>query len=334
MEMKGMAYRLEVSKKCAIVVNLESSQDELDFGDFKISKLSNTTRTFDRAQEIFGKGKALFGDWLLEWESGLVSGNVEDDLLLLRLFKAGDVSFTRVSFQSPNGETLMLAPYEVISENNRNSDFPSKYEYEDCERFKEFASRIRKSTGWTSQWFKIAQFSFQVGCSKEFHVDVDNSANNRVDRILYFMIALEAVYVPDKGHIRRRLPERVASLIGCNEDDKEMAKELMRGFYDVRSTIAHGDELSQKKRIFVKKNRQKFEAAVRDALRASIERVPAEKKKREAFVKALYDITDKELSDEIIQDFCTIKDLKAREYCLEEMKKKTEANNSKPRERR
>jgi hypothetical protein len=325
--MKGMEHRPEVSMKYAIVVNLESSKDELDFGDFKITKLDNTTRTFDLVQQEFGKGNVSFGDWLLEWESGVVPENAEDYLLLLRLFKAGDISFTRVSAQSPSGEKLMVAPYELISDINRNSSFPSTYEYEDCERFKEFAPRIRKSIGWTSQWFKIARSAFQLGCSKEFHVDVDSPANNKVDRILYFMISLKAVFTPEDEFVGKRLRERVSSLIGRKEeDDKKVMKKLLGRFYDVRSTIAHGGELSRTQRTFVRDNRSRFEEVVRDALKISMEEFPADEKRRPVFLKNLFDVTDKERSDKIVQDFRAIKDLKAREYLLEELTKRTVKN--------
>jgi hypothetical protein len=217
--------------------------------------------------------------------------DLEDTLLLLRLFRVGDVVFFDHTLQQPSGQTLSKYPERIISDYFSTSHYVlSQSDLEDWNRF---AQRLMGKPAWNSTWFGIARRFFLYGGSKEFNADYD-----QVDRIIDYMIALEAVLVPegDGGFLKRRVQKRGNAL--CPE-----ASEMLLGkFYDIRSTIAHGSALGIEHRETLR-NMQAFEAAVRKILATSLSEVPASEDGRKAKLVSLYDPSDAEREQKAIEDF-------------------------------
>ena len=59
------------------------------------------------------------------------------------------------------------------------------------------------------------------------------------DRILDVAIALERMYVLDKGKISRKLRNRASCYLGTDVESRERVKESVKEFYDTRSDIVH-----------------------------------------------------------------------------------------------
>lgn len=134
-----------------------------------------------------------------------------------------------------------------------------------------------------SAWFKTAQRYFLYGAAKEFEADF-----GIVDRVLDYMIAMEAALVPERDYVGRRLRERAVMLIRESED----AKAVLKKFYDVRSDIAHGASIATERITFLKDRVDDIESWVRRSLVAAIQTLPAGDSARTEKLKQIYDISD------------------------------------------
>ena len=107
---------------------------ELRFPDFRFWNVPQCEVPYDNrmtgAREIFAGSNICFGDWVYEkhYSSpppapgpspsgfGGIPEDTEDSLLLLRLFKSGDISFAQVVVRDPKGKFYRQYPYRVISD--------------------------------------------------------------------------------------------------------------------------------------------------------------------------------------------------------------------------
>src|SRR5262249_30657847 len=121
---------------------------------------------------------------------------------------------------------------------------------------------------------------FLYGGAKEFNVEWDE-----VDRVVDYMIALEAALVPEHLFVGRCLRERAARLIG---QDDQPTKRFLRDLYNIRSTIAHGSPLSARDKEFLNANRLRVEEVVRQILVAALRLIPASEQDRKMFLGNLY----------------------------------------------
>jgi hypothetical protein len=236
---------------------------------------------------------------------GRIPEDSEDLMLLLRLFKTGGLVFVEQDIKQPLGNPLRQYEYPMVF-----SKFHSPHRYrmseEEIPSFKAFYKEAPKWPGWGSEWFKIARRYFLWGGSKEFHPGRDN------ERILDYMIALEASFVPEGDFVSRRLRERGAAILGGSEDEKSNLRKMLNEFYGIRSALAHGDALSPEETMILKEKSQEFENGVRRLLTKILENCPASENERRRYLNGLYDISDKERAEKIISDFGAIKDTKIR----------------------
>jgi len=140
---------------------------------------------------------------------GRIPFDVEDTLLLLRLFKPGDITFSQVGISNPNGTFADLMPYRAMA------SFPSTSEYrlaqDEVAAWETLARELKACDAWNSVWFTAARKFFLYGAAKELSVE-----RGEVDRIVDFMTALEASLVPENDFVGRRLRDRAAALLGNN----------------------------------------------------------------------------------------------------------------------
>jgi hypothetical protein len=224
----------------AVVRNFESHEDFLDFGGFTIRRIG---LRFKELRDTFSSTDVNQDDWIFEKAYSLlplgppgspvggVPNDIEDVLLLLRLFKTGDISFIRLAIIPPSGNTLVQFPYRAMNDLNSYSILRFEIEPADCQQWRAFADGIRTSPSWNSDWFKAARRFFLCGGAKEFNPMWDD-----VDRILDYATALEAALVPEKDYSTRRMGRRGAAMIsGDDAAEADTIVTFLKRFYEIRS---------------------------------------------------------------------------------------------------
>lgn len=304
-----------------LVKNLTSNSNELNFSEFKLTKIRyGDVDALKKAQAVFSVGIPLYDDWIYERHYNNVKAHpleiipidVEDILFLLRLFKLGDLVFVKHCVREEDGNMLRQLPYRVMS------DIHPFCEYElrqaECSTFDEFASEIMSQKNWGETWFKTARRFFLYGSSKEFNPKI-----KEVDRIVDYMIALESILVPEKDFVGRRLRERAVSLMNSiNHND---TNRLLNYFYDIRSTIVHGGDISSVKNGILDKYIE-FESIVRKVIIEAVNALPEDEANRKAFLKQLFDVCDGDRATKVHQDFCAIKDTNETKRCFDLISKR------------
>lgn len=333
----------------ALVRNLErapgrpsSARAELLFEDFRIWNVTrfegpNGERSLN-PYELFQDARLDSDDWVYERNYaslppasgpapkgvGGIPEDTEDALLLLRLFKTGDISFVRLRIRDQEGNLHSQYPHRVMSE------VPARQLYhlsqDECPKWDTFANELRGSLAWKSCWFGVARRYFLYGGAKEFNCYLERQSgveNNEVDRVVDYMIALEAALVPERDFVSRRLRERAAHLICADPVESEATKKLLRELYDVRSTIAHGSPLSDEQRCFLERERENFENVVRKSLVESLRKFPAADVTRKDTLSRLWDISDGDRAQKLFEDFGKIKDLREKSILLQRLSKRS-----------
>ncbi len=300
-----------------LVKNLRSNADELIFADFKFVNIrSSLDYDLKRALQLFPKAWPRHEDWI--YIQGYEDKNyfekipfdIEDTLLLFRLFKAGDLVFLQPCIENERGELSCQLPYRVMA--NVHSAHKYELQSEECNGFEEFARKIKPLRNWSSVWFQTARRFFLYGGGKEYRPH-----HYEVDRIVDYLTALESVLVPERdGFIGQRLRERAVLLLGLNEVDGYNTKKLFKDFYDVRSTIVHGSDISSIKQDILKKNIE-LEAVLREILVQALLVLPEGENDRVAYLKELFDLTDEDLAKKVFSDFCKIKSDNEKSKCSE-----------------
>jgi Apea-like HEPN len=274
----------------ALVRHIESAEDELTFRDFRLWRAASPGLVRD-AQEFFpGTNVQLHNEWIYErhyanvpLNFGSVPFDVLETLLLLRLFRTGELSFVRHTVRDASGEILRQWPQRTMTEMYAPYSRYYVLQQSECSSFDAFADSLRRCPAWHSAWFKTAQRYFLYGTAKEFEV-----AFGIVDRVLDYMIAMEAAFVPEREYVGRRLRERAMSVI----HESESAKGVLKRFYDVRSDIAHGASIGEDRINFLKDKMENMESWVRRSLVAAIQTLSADEAVRTEQLKQVYDISD------------------------------------------
>jgi hypothetical protein len=106
-------------KAFVLVRNLASHAERLDFGDFTINWVG---LRFKELRDVFSSLDINQDDWIFEKTYtqlplgppgspvGGIPNDIEDTLLLLRLYKAGDISFIKQAIIQPTGHTFVQFP--------------------------------------------------------------------------------------------------------------------------------------------------------------------------------------------------------------------------------
>jgi Apea-like HEPN len=251
-----------------LVRNLESSAKRLDFGEFTISPVGLRWR---KLRKVFSSLEVNPDDWIFEKSYtqlplgppgspvGGIPNDLEDILLILRLYKVGDISFIKQAIVPPSGNTLVQFPYRAMNDLNGYSTLQYEVNSWDCHSWKAFADTIRESQSWNSDWFAAARRFFLSGGAKQFNPKWDD-----VDRIVDYATALESTLVPEKDYNRRRISRRAGSLIAPDDPaESEIVVRIIRRFYDIRSTIVHGSRLADDDREWLFQNSGQLELRVR-----------------------------------------------------------------------
>jgi hypothetical protein len=240
-------------------------------------------------------------------EYGAMTEDVEDALLLLRFFKPGDLTFARLKIQDPHGGLHDCLPCRPIF--NMPVGTPYQMAPEECTNWDAFASELKCRPAWHSPWFRVARRFFLYGGAKEFNCRRGPGTEmNEVDRIVDYMIALEATLAPEKDDfIGKRLRERAVKLLGKEGEQADQTRKLLRGFCDLRSIVAHGSPLSDTDRDFIENNREGFEHTVREVLVEGLRKLPPSDDDRKRRLNEWWAPSDAERAHKVLEDFGKIK---------------------------
>lgn len=69
------------------------------------------------------------------------------------------------------------------------------------------------------------------------------SRTSKIDQLIDLMISLESLYVSSPGEITVRLSNRLSTLIGKNDNEREDLWKFTKKVYNIRSGIVHGEGL-------------------------------------------------------------------------------------------
>jgi hypothetical protein len=302
----------------ALVKNLDSISDELKFSEFKLNRIrQDDDDVLEEARnKLFPGTHANKDDWIYircyddtitDWYSR-IPNDIEQTLFLLRLFKVGDLVFLSPRITKLNGEVVNQLPYRVMSDISTFHDY--ELQTAECSQFDNFALEMLSQKNWEAAWFQTARRFFLYGGSKEFNPNL-----NLVDRIVDYMIVMESILVPESDFVGKRLRERAALLQKSPTMDNEERKNIINYFYNIRSKIVHGSDVSSFKNGILD-GYIGFENIVRKVIIETLKVLPENELEREKFLKGLFDVSDQDRANKVYQDFCAIKDLNEKRRCF------------------
>ncbi len=295
--------------------NFDTDVDRLQIQDYTIHRV--TSRNRERLLEIFRE--VWFGDYYLQRDyqtlpssptgedpSGLgaIPYHSDNFMLLLRLFKPGDLVFVAQAFRQPDGKPWSQYRYPQAFSSYHS---PKHYSLNSSEvsELEAFYREAPTWPGWDRQWFKVARRYFMWGGSKEFSIQRPSVEDWEVERVLDYFIALEAAVVPESDFVSRRLRERAAALIAADAVDADSVKKRLTRLYDVRSTIAHGGTISRNIADVLRTDMSAFESDVRKTLKAVLKHgSPNEQEaQRKHRLASLFDVSDQDRAEKLMEDF-------------------------------
>ena len=307
----------------ASVKNLKAPSETLQFERFQLWAISPSNREW--AMKVLCVDRLNVGDWVYEreyetlpliegWDPpglGRIPFDTEDTLLLLRLFRVGDLSFSnQVIWQGDTAYQQM--PYRALV--SLRSSMSYQMTELDCSSFDDFASNLTSLQSWNSQWARITKAFVLYGGAKEF-----NPHQNQVDRIIDYAVALEASLVPERDFVGRRLRERAAVII-----DDPSVKYSFKRLYNIRSTLVHGSPLSDNDQAWLIENRELLHEIIRKTIIECLRKVPACDDERKRFLAQIYDITDADRAEKLHNDFGKISDQRAKAGLVARMGRRLE----------
>lgn len=304
-------------KAFILVRNLQSSAESLDFDEFTIKPVG---LRFKELREILSSVDVNPDDWILEKSYTLlppgppgspiggIPNDIEDILLLLRLYKAGDISFVKQAITPPSGKTLVQFPYRAMNDLNSYSTLRFEAESEGCESWTAFAAGIRKSQSWSSDWFAAARRFFLSGGAKQFNPTWDD-----VDCIVDYATVLESTLVPEGDFSTRRITRRAGALISPHDPvQMDVIVRLIKRLYEIRSRIVHGSRLGDESRDWLLENCGQVELRVRQVLVTAVQQLPPGEEDRRVALVRLYDPTDEDRGNAAFERFREIRTAEVR----------------------
>jgi len=209
--------------------------------------------------------------------------------------------------QRPSGNVVVQFPYRAMNDLNSYSALRFEFGNDECDSWKAFASAIVRSRSWNSDWFSVARRFFLYGSATEFNPFWDD-----VDRIVDYVSAVEAAVAPEMDFSRRRISRRSALLISKSATEQPNIIALMKQLYDIRSSLVHGTKLSSKSRDWLIENCGAVEIVVRQVLVAAVQTIPDNDEPRRKMLAGLYDPTDDDRGEFVLQRFQEIRNVTVR----------------------
>jgi hypothetical protein len=207
-----------------------------------------------------------------------------------------------LAIRLPDDNCIIQSSYRAITDLVSNSIFPYAFQHGECASWDSFADELVQTSAWGSRWFAASRRFFLYGGAKEFSPLWDE-----VDRLVDYMIALEAALVPESEFVGIRLRKRAARLIGAGPDETDALVRKIRSLYEFRSKIVHGAPLSEQSRTSLSNEWSSFESLIRAVLVAALRVLPSNDEERT------------ERAEKVKQDFRSIDDAEIRARLIGEM---------------
>lgn len=282
-----------------LVRNLKTEDKELDFGDFKIVSVQQGPEAAKWRKKLECKEVPRvilikeFRNYEMDDED--VSGfdkiiqSVDQLLLILRLFKSGDVMFCDHMIEDLVSKERALSLYTLGKPSFFNYDFGQ----DEITNFNDFRKLITNKPGFNNPFYRFALDHFMTGVNKGFRYKI-----KELERIVDYITALESMFLIDNEpyFLRSTLGRRVSRLL----EDDETAK-IIKSLYDERSNIVHGGNigLSAEKEIRklerIRSLMPSFEDIIRKAFVKLLEHNFSHKDEMIEFMKSLYSMQGKSL---------------------------------------
>jgi len=211
----------------------------------------------------------------------------EDIVTTLRLFKSG-----RFGFDVIKTETTSWAPHAHTSygwgPSRQDLILRGFYDLDKSEK-----------PGLLRLWRRFKSFKKAAGSSqdgkhislalKRFNFGVEES--DAENRIIDFFVAFEALCLPERDELTYRLSNRVAIMLGKNDEEADSIREFMTKAYRLRSEIVHGGEVKpitiKGETVNVNDTAQRIEKYLRETLKFVL--VLSKKYKKRERIMALLD---------------------------------------------
>ena len=160
---------------------------------------------------------------------------LENILRQLRLFKEGDIELM-------NYHIKPLSPFFSVGMRGRASSrhLASRYQYEltDLES-KDLINFVSKLEGILSYVHQKENREY-LDLALRYYNSAKERENNE-DKLIDYMIVLEALYLSEELELGFKLSHRVATLLGEDEPKRREIFNNMRNLYALRSKIVHGN---------------------------------------------------------------------------------------------
>jgi hypothetical protein len=312
----------------ALVTNFCAAVELLDFGTFCLREIGQIN--LEPFRELFKSDEVYRGNWVYEKEyeppPGLADADVraifedtEDILFLLRLYKVGDVNFSKHRIIKADGTAVVQFPYRIMNHLNVNSAFTTEMTLEECQPFLDFANGLRANQSWKAAWFLVARRFFLYGSGKEFLPQWDE-----VDRIVDYVTALEATLTPERDFSTARTANRTAKIASNEPAQHEQLTKLIKTLYAIRSSIVHGSMLTVDQKNWLIDNCHAIELNVRNVLVNGVQQIPSDEETRKVYLSSLYDVTDAKRGEEAWSVFCSIGTDEVRQDIAGKISKRTQ----------
>lgn len=167
---------------------------------------------------------------------GELNGRIESVVSALRLFMQSGVGISSIVQEPPQqvwGTMMLSSSSGTMTVNLLGGT--CRLSAEEVSQFKAFHERFLDLRE------LIAKKEYMSLALRRYNSALDE--RQLEDRIIDFMIALEALYSSDARELRYRLSLRVATFLGKSDREREEILEFMKKAYDARSEIVHGRHL-------------------------------------------------------------------------------------------
>ena len=189
-----------------IVKNLRTKESELDFGDFKVISVRQGPEVVEWRKKLHCKDSPrniLIKDFSSYEQDeadrsdyDVIINTIDRMLLLLRLYKVGDIMFGDFLIESHSSNNSSIGKYSAVS--------PSAFKYcfsaDEIFDFNDFRNRITNKVGFTNPFYRFASGYFMQGVNKEFEYRINileiqllNFLALTID--LYFSVSNDAVNI-------------------------------------------------------------------------------------------------------------------------------------------
>jgi len=151
---------------------------------------------------------------------------------LLRLFKDGDFHNPLENFQVPFWDNAGQGIHYNVCDRRIPEDSNYILEREEVENFKEFYNKSLRFSDDRRMFIALERFNLAY------------EKKRCEDNIIDYVIAFEALFgTNEKSRIGMRIELKSGFLVGDSKEEITEIYKFMRGVYDLRSRIVHGDEI-------------------------------------------------------------------------------------------